>query len=526
MNFYEFYQLINENTVSQELKKFAQKEYSKDFIDKVVRKIISMIHDALSARFNLNTKTIIAKWVAYIAIKKKDDNYNTAFPIQANYHASITRIENLMRIGVTFLHTVSDYLVASTDENGDLNPQLASKFNNPSFSPRDLKELSDQYHEDLKNKQRNKPGRVGKTVLAFPDGYSWVDLERRYCELERDTMGHCGNVGGALDDTILSLRDKKNIPYLTFILNKGILGEMKGRGNDKPSTKYHPYIIELLKLPIIKRIKGEGYLPEKNFKLSDLKEDQLEELIKIKPNFENDFLFEKMMKTPRSPESELTKEEILKLSEDETTHVKIKLIGYISPRGWHYGDLKYQILEKLSDDKNHLVRYQVAILTNNSDILDKLSNDENLDVKRVVAGNIHTKTETLDKLVDEKKDNKLYVPATMYRGIAENIAENPNTSISTLNKLSTHKEPVVRRSVVNNKNTPLETIEKMMGDENANVSIPAMWTVAGHPKASSQSLDKIVDKVLSSRAPESELVKIISRNPNLSKEALEKIEKI
>jgi hypothetical protein len=68
---------------------------------------------------------------------------------------------------------------------------------------------------------------------------------------------------------------------------------MKGKNNDKPQSKYHPYIIELLKLPIIKNVKGGGYKPENNFKLSDLDNSQLNELLKLKPEFKNSLILGK-----------------------------------------------------------------------------------------------------------------------------------------------------------------------------------------------------------------------------------------
>jgi len=34
---------------------------------------------------------------------------------------------------------------------------------------------------------------------------------------------------------------------------------MKGRGNDKPAPKYHPYVVELLRHHLIRGIKGGGY---------------------------------------------------------------------------------------------------------------------------------------------------------------------------------------------------------------------------------------------------------------------------
>ncbi len=132
-----------------------------------------------------------------------------------------------------------------------------------------------------------------KVVLEFPDGTMWVNLSQESCELEGGAMGHCGNTATPNPgDTILSFRSVQDIggekhwkPHLTFIFNTetGMLGEMKGRANEKPKAKYHPYIIELLKQPFIKGIMGGGYAPEANFDVKDLSEEQQEALYKEKP---------------------------------------------------------------------------------------------------------------------------------------------------------------------------------------------------------------------------------------------------
>lgn len=101
-------------------------------------------------------------------------------------------------------------------------------------------------------------------------------------------MGHCGNTATPKEgDRILSFRTKasggKQRPHLTFILDEnGYLGEMKGRANEKPSEKYHPYIIDLLQKDFVKGIKGGGYLPESNFSITDLDQEQMNALISKK----------------------------------------------------------------------------------------------------------------------------------------------------------------------------------------------------------------------------------------------------
>lgn len=126
-------------------------------------------------------------------------------------------------------------------------------------------------------------------LITFPDGMVWVMLDKGGCSLEAKAMGHCGNGSGQAGQNLISLRKlhpsgKYWIPHLTFIREKnGYLGEMKGRANQKPIDKYHPYIVELLKSDHIHGIDGGGYAPEKNFDLVDLPEHQARELAKLNP---------------------------------------------------------------------------------------------------------------------------------------------------------------------------------------------------------------------------------------------------
>ena len=133
-----------------------------------------------------------------------------------------------------------------------------------------------------------------KVVMQFPDGFAWVFLDREYCETEGGAMGHCGNRPSARrGDTILSLRrlvqtgnEKLWRPSLTFIIDgNGLIGEMKGRGNEKPAEKYHPHIIALLKSDLVNGIKGGGYLPQNNFSVNDLSEEEQEDLFSVKPQY-------------------------------------------------------------------------------------------------------------------------------------------------------------------------------------------------------------------------------------------------
>ncbi len=181
----------------------------------------------------------------------------------------------------------------------------------------EIKKIEDDYnkeHAGLIHPDKHE----GTPVVEFPDGSAWFDLEKGGCPIEAQAMGHCGNGVGNSDETVLSYRVpiKRGpntfwSPHLTFILNTedGKLGEMKGRGNNKPSSKYHPQIVALLRNDIIKGIRGGGYLPENNFALADLSDDVVDQLLEEKPSLGGPTIWlRKFKKNPEQVTIEMRKE--------------------------------------------------------------------------------------------------------------------------------------------------------------------------------------------------------------------------
>jgi hypothetical protein len=157
----------------------------------------------------------------------------------------------------------------------------------------DCEDLHGWEREECENERHERlVGRKGKIekIIDFGDRYAWWDLHRAACTIEGGAMGHCGNAPSAIaGDTVLSLRrDMGNgifRPSLTFILRKGgVLGEMKGRANEKPNEKYWPYIIALLKDERVTEIEGGGHASANNFSVLDLPESAREELLAHNPN--------------------------------------------------------------------------------------------------------------------------------------------------------------------------------------------------------------------------------------------------
>jgi hypothetical protein len=141
-----------------------------------------------------------------------------------------------------------------------------------------------QTHQNLKQNLDQKKSGI-TTIIQLNGGWKWVSLNKGACDTEAEKMGHCGNVPSQQPgDNILSLRDPKGNPHLTFIVNNKILGESKGKNNEKPVPKYHKAIVQLLLSPYIEKIRGGGYEPEHNFKLSDLSEEDQKIVLAKKPD--------------------------------------------------------------------------------------------------------------------------------------------------------------------------------------------------------------------------------------------------
>lgn len=86
----------------------------------------------------------------------------------------------------------------------------------------------------------------GKVIERYPDGYYWVDLETNRSYDEGKAMGHCGVDGRAT--TLISLRDEDGGPHVTVAYNSNTktVGQVKGKNNTKPVSKYLKYVYDFL----------------------------------------------------------------------------------------------------------------------------------------------------------------------------------------------------------------------------------------------------------------------------------------
>lgn len=208
-------------------------------------------------------------------------NNTTAFASVTNLVSAVTHVvrHHMTKFG--------DFIFATWQHT-------RSKLNSPAYTIQQLNTDSDRWHEDIAAKEAAMPSEEYEVFLELRgpwQGWKWVALGRGYCPAEAKAMGHCGNSGARAGDDILSLRDPEGKAHLTFILNDGMLGEMKGRANSKPTKRFHPAIMDLLMHPEIRSLRGGGYAPERNFSLRDLDESQRKQIEALKPDIGNPIMY-------------------------------------------------------------------------------------------------------------------------------------------------------------------------------------------------------------------------------------------
>lgn len=121
----------------------------------------------------------------------------------------------------------------------------------------ELVNMQDRWHKSLTAKDydfeyfdENTP------ILDFRDnsglGYYWVKLKTNPCTEEAERMGHCGRSGKG-DLYSLRVNELKgqtgkvsNKSLVTASIKDGVVYQMKGRFNKKPSEEYYDYITKLL----------------------------------------------------------------------------------------------------------------------------------------------------------------------------------------------------------------------------------------------------------------------------------------
>jgi hypothetical protein len=379
----------------------------------------------------------------------------------------------------------------------------------------------DQYNNRIKNNKNlvKLSKEITKIIEGAKPNRHWFDLGVGACEDEGKAMGHCGNVPSRVEgDKLLSLRTKHKIknqiyhePHLTFVVNNGFLGEMKGRGNTKPSKEYHQDIANLLKNPNIKGVIGGGHSSKNNFEFNDLSPELQREVKEANPDLitsvDGDDLDKIISKKDTFPEKHrnilidaienpnLDPKHHEKLVNDDECFVReaIAQNPNLDPR--HH--------EKLVNDKNPKVRYAIA----KNPVLDpkhheKLVNDKSLDIRILIAENPKLDPKHHEKLVNEEHPQVIYA-----------IAKNPNLDQKYHEKFVNHENCFFRSAIAQNLNLAPKYVEKLLNDDYSSVR----YAMAKNPKLDPKHQEKLInDENLVVR-------KAIAQNPSLDPKFYEKL---
>jgi hypothetical protein len=339
-----------------------------------------------------------------------------------------------------------------------------------------LENAEKQYYDKIKNnKNIVKPT---KKTTKFVQGVEkpnrhWFDLGKGSCRSEGKAMVHCGNVPTEVEgDRILSLRTEHKIgdktyhePHLTFIYNNGFLGEMKGRGNDKPAKHYHREIANLLKDPRIKGIIGGGFKPKSNFHFSDLSPELQQEVLKANPNLitsadiNNDENVEKIL-SRKDELPEKYKDILVDIANKPNLDQKFheQLINVDNPQVQEIiarkPDLDPKLYEKLVNNTNPMVKAAIARKPDlDPKYHEQLVNNTNPIVKAAIASNPNLDPKYHEQLVN---DTDLWVK--------ENIASNPNLDPKYHEQLVNNTNRRVKMTIASNPNLDPKYHEQLIND--------------------------------------------------------------
>jgi GNAT superfamily N-acetyltransferase len=378
-----------------------------------------------------------------------------------------------------------------------------------------LENAEKQYNDKIKNNIN--VVEPSKKTFKFVQGVEkpnrhWFGLGKGSCKNEGKAMGHCGNVPSEVEgDEVLSFRTEHKIgkrtyhePHLTFIYNNGFLGEMKGRGNEKPAKHYHREIANLLKHPRIKGIMGGGYEAKNNFHFTDLSPELQKEVLNANPNLitmdgSDEDLHRILYGNVDFPEKH---RDILKeiaynpnldpkhherLVNDENWAVRSAIASNPNLDPKHHG--------RLANDESWRVREAMASNPNlDPKLHERLAGDENLYVREAIASNPKLDPKHHGRLVGDKSED-----------VRTAIAINPNLDPKLHERLVGDENEYVRKAIASNPNLDPKHHERLAGDKNLYVRT----AIASNPNLDPKFHERLVgDKEDSVRTA-------IASNPNL-----------
>jgi hypothetical protein len=325
---------------------------------------------------------------------------------------------------------------------------------------------------------------TAKKLVDTGDGHAWWSLGKQKCSDEGKAMGHCGNAGSPQKgDNVLSLRKEHTIggvkyyePKLTFIQNKKFIGEMKGRGNNKPAPHYHPHISQLIEktglIPV-----GGGYKPENNFDVRDLDEATFNDLVAKRP----------ALGVLRGESTDIHHQAFDKAG---------KIPSHLAMHLANAPNIHVGLQRKLAGDENAGVRTSLASNPNlHLSLHDSLANDDKY-VRRGLAQNPNLNPAVHTQLAGDGDDDVRWL-----------LALNPNLNPDLHAQLAGDESGLVRRGLAQNPNLNPAVHTQLAGDK----SIAVRENLAKNPNFR----DEVHQGTLA-QDPHPDVRAALASNPNLS----------
>jgi hypothetical protein len=149
-----------------------------------------------------------------------------------------------------------------------------------------------EWHDSLSYKSESNFKETGDVFIDYRNsdgqGYYWVHLHKNYCADEADRMGHCARSNNG---QLISFRRINEFGEGSSLLTVdyrpgGIIGDFHRHGNNKPTARFHPQIIDFLvntSYPVTQLTRDGVHRYEDNFQLADLTPAQKESVFTRNP---------------------------------------------------------------------------------------------------------------------------------------------------------------------------------------------------------------------------------------------------
>jgi hypothetical protein len=149
-----------------------------------------------------------------------------------------------------------------------------------------------EWHDSLTYKSETNFKEEGDVFIDYRNGdgqgYYWVHLHKNYCAAEADRMGHCARSNNG---ELISFRRINEFGEGSSLLTVdyrpgGIIGDFHRHGNNKPTARLHPQIIDFLvntTYPVTQLTRDGVHRYEDNFQLADLTPAQKESVFARNP---------------------------------------------------------------------------------------------------------------------------------------------------------------------------------------------------------------------------------------------------